>query len=747
VLAHGGTGGDISLGTGGAGGTGSANTYHENGGAGGSPGNGNTGYDDPLSNFTDTNVFLWYPMNDAAGSGNVQDTSGSGQTGEAVNVTQGATAPGVFPQPVQNVTNSALCAQFTGDSYILGPTLPQNLSAYTISVWVNNNGLGYGGQNMRLIANDHPQATNRGIDLYIGGTGSSDNTKGVIYAQAVNLAGNAMVQAVSNSSLGANGWTGWHMITMTWNGSTITLYVDGVAQTTTGSTARYWYGASTTQDTSFGFNPQYGGDYFQGYMANGYAIVDAYLTSVEITALYGVSSPTGGSGGGASGGYTGAGNPGAVPASSSSGAAGAGVAGSGTFNGSGTGGAGGAVGLSGAQGSLSGYDPTASYSYGGGGGGAGASTAPTTSVLTITPTTSGTYGGPDATGGQAYTLQNSSPSNGTIIQGGQVASQGAFNGTQIGVLLLPTNVLSELKGTTIQKVTLTFQTISGNGATINLGYSNYTSLPATDTTPNPVLTPVALKSFKTTGGNGKSVSYDLSATTLKTALQAGTATALTFGNGATGAYNSSSASAYYAQIAGVSNANIASGAAPVLTVVLTTSSAKNGGAGAPGAIAVSYITQSGVPVCSILNSTEEDSYNNQYAAGYTGPVTAFQPGSSPLMPETWHSLSLVAGWAVGSNGWAKYKLTAQNTVRISLALFTIGTKTDGTTIATLPTGYIPVTAGHSAPLVLSGSGLSASANRYGPQIDIGTSGVLQVWGINVGTVTFVGGEIEIPLDI
>jgi hypothetical protein len=212
------------------------------------------------------------------------------------------------------------------------------------------------------------------------------------------------------------------------------------------------------------------------------------------------------------------------------------------------------------------------------------------------------------------------------------------------MLILPTGLSALLEGATIHKVTLQFQTIFGANRTCLLGYTNSTSLPSS------IPAPTAIKSFQVGKNNNQNYTYDLSSVSaFKTALTNGTATALTFGNGTagtTGLYNSGSAASYYMQIAGAGNANNNNGTAPVLTINYTTSGgAVGGGAGAPGSICITYTTPSNVPVCSYLDTTTQDTAGNQFAAGFTGQITAFNPvlSSGLYNPEIWHTLNTPSG--------------------------------------------------------------------------------------------------------
>jgi hypothetical protein len=57
-----------------------------------------------------------------------------------------------------------------------------------------------------------------------------------------------------------------------------------------------------------------------------------------------------------------------------------------------------------------------------------------------------------------------------------------------------------------------------------------------------------------------------------------------------------------------------------------------------------------------------DSAGNAYAAGFTGQITAFQPGSAPSVVESWHPVFLDGGWT--NVRTIVFRLTAEGTVKV-----------------------------------------------------------------------------------
>src|SRR6201999_4434337 len=96
-----------------------------------------------------------------------------------------------------------------------------------------------------------------------------------------------------------------------------------------------------------------------------------------------------------------------------------------------------------------------------------------------------------------------------------------------------------------------------------------------------------------------------------------------------------------------------------LTVQATPStSAKDGSAGGTGKIAITY-TSGQTLIGAISPVAGTDSLTNAFGAGFTGNITAIQPGSSPTAVETWHNFPTISG-AGTFTGTARYKLMPGN---------------------------------------------------------------------------------------
>lgn len=124
----------------------------------------------------------------------------------------------------------------------------------------------------------------------------------------------------------------------------------------------------------------------------------------------------------------------------------------------------------------------------------------------------------------------------------------------------------------------------------------------------------------------------------------------------------------------------------------------------------------------------------------TGMVTALQPGTTS--PETWHSMSLINGWANSAgNTVARYRKVASppNSVQI-MGVISAAAATAGT-FFTLPAGYVPAGVGGFA----AGANASVSASQA-PQIRYDASGNLSSNSVGLGTSAAVWFNGFIPLD-
>jgi hypothetical protein len=376
----------------------------------------------------------------------------------------------------------------------------------------------------------------------------------------------------------------------------------------------------------------------------------------------------GGCSGGNSGNQTAAGNPGRVSTSNTHAGAPVGQTGSGT----------------GGAGSDSGTSPASNGGTpGGGGGGAGqGSGTPLNLQKTYEAQFTASFYGPDATNGQANKVRSTS----TMYQGGETASGGGANGNQRSVMVFNSNqIASDFAGYTATGAVLGLTNNHSwydNGMLIDFDVPNsggkVTSPPSTwpdDVNQN--------NTFAIGEGVGKS-------------FQLGTAVAALFlANDinflAIGGFVAADVPydlSYYGYFTG------GHGLAPHPTLTLsgTTNAAgsNTSGSGGNGQAIITYTTASAMEFA-LSPQSGSDANSNAFGAGYTGPVQAFTPGSSPTTVETWHNITLDTGWTAVSGQTPQYRILATGDIEMAgaatHAALTGTTNVNGSN--PLPTAYRP----------------------------------------------------------
>ncbi len=155
-----------------------------------------------------------------------------------------------------------------GNDSSLSPT-----SELSVSAWVNNTGVGTGTFPC-IISNTSASANNGGFVL------SKNSNKWKFYLDTTGSSGWAVAE--SNVTVVSNSW---QHLCVTWDGSTVTMYLNGQPQTTTASASQIVYNADT--ETIIG---EYAGSYFGGGISNT-AIFNTSLTSTQVNTLYNNGTP------------------------------------------------------------------------------------------------------------------------------------------------------------------------------------------------------------------------------------------------------------------------------------------------------------------------------------------------------------------------------------------------------------------------------------------------------------------------
>ena len=305
-------------------------------------------------------------------------------------------------------------------------------------------------------------------------------------------------------------------------------------------------------------------------------------------------------------------------------------------------------GAAGGTGGNSAANGTAGASPGAGGGGCGASPGGTQGTLQYRLSASETFFGSDAVGGNA----NQQRFSGTMSQGGLTAEP--YKGTMKALGIIGGSPQADLAGKTIDSVSIRLEIYYAyyNGAYLALGYTNRSAVPGSwDGTGI-----TAVKNWFQ--GTGNPAYADLTGAGLGSALQSGAAQSVCLGPGSPANWAWNRCDVYGS---GGDNAQN-----PLITVTWHTGTAPvQAGAGADGQVKITYTTPGPLTVA-LQPAAGTEPAGNAFAQGYTGPVTAFQPGASPSVAETWHAITTDAGWSsVAGYSIPQYRLTAQGDLQLA----------------------------------------------------------------------------------
>jgi hypothetical protein len=209
----------------------------------------------------------YWPLTDSSGSGVAADLSGNGWTATASNATFG-----IADSPIiggSTVVETDLL------SMIISSLDPNGWAGTSAEVWVNlDNQSQSGTGNSRSIASAHTDADNTGFQLI------SDTSAVEIY-----FGNGSASNSVTGPGLPASGWT---YLAATWDGATITLYVNGVPVGTASLSGTIAPSASGN-GVGIGYAAAYSGDHTVGLLAQG-AVYDYALTAGQVAAHYAAAS-------------------------------------------------------------------------------------------------------------------------------------------------------------------------------------------------------------------------------------------------------------------------------------------------------------------------------------------------------------------------------------------------------------------------------------------------------------------------
>ncbi len=191
------------------------------------------------------------------------DVSGHGYDGTATNVTWN-------PSPAAALPSGFIgAAQVTGNGYVELPTAvnPGGWTALSVEIWGAYNGATT--ENPRWAANGHTDETGHGFEAF-----TALNENNPTWAAA----GTALATSTGSATA-----SGWHQMVGTFDGATNILYLDGVAvaSAAAGSTSI----AATSHPVAIGYNPSYGSDFVNGWLA-GFSMYSGVLSAARVAAHY-----------------------------------------------------------------------------------------------------------------------------------------------------------------------------------------------------------------------------------------------------------------------------------------------------------------------------------------------------------------------------------------------------------------------------------------------------------------------------
>ena len=154
------------------------------------------------------------------------------------------------------------------------------------------------------------------------------------------------------------------------------------------------------------------------------------------------------------------------------------------------------------------------------------------------------------------------------------------------------------------------------------------------------------------------------------------------------------------------------------------------------------VVQKMLPVTGLIVSmapvSGTDALGNEYASGFTGPITNFVPGTAPAIVETWHTLSPPSGWT----GTLRYKILSETNFAVVDCNLVTGTGTAGTIhLGTVTGDYMPK-ANLYRPIMTGTNGTNAAADMF-----IGSTGSLVAENhTTTGTIATIAATVMYPLD-
>lgn len=229
-----------------------------------SGGGGVTGWCSLIQQSGLTNCWPWDSTYTTTGT--AQDPIG-GKNATLTSVTLNGSGPGT------HLNNAGVFNGTTSHGDTTGTTTLLTGSTWTLVMWTNFNIAGASGN--RLMANDHTDSDHNGFQV---AKGSSNCVSSDI--------GNGTTDNGTTTASNCPATTAWHCLAWTYSGGTLTPYLDGTAGTTAALTGPVTSGSNSM---SFGFNPSYSGDFYNGMLAGVAIYGSTALTSGQVSTLCGIT--------------------------------------------------------------------------------------------------------------------------------------------------------------------------------------------------------------------------------------------------------------------------------------------------------------------------------------------------------------------------------------------------------------------------------------------------------------------------
>lgn len=211
----------------------------------------------------------YYRLDESSGT-SAHDSSGNGYNGTYSG--SGVT----YAQPGAISGDSDTCVLLNGSTGRVttpGGASPVGWASVTLEAWVNLSSNSFGSK-ATIWATGTTPSTADGIKFWIGANGTNGGF-------AVGITGNRWAQATFSQTFSAGTW---YHVAGVWDGSAVTVYVNGVANGTSGTVS-----GNTIDDTgsnlALGRDPQLPGDYFPGSLDEA-AVYSTDLSPSRIQAHY-----------------------------------------------------------------------------------------------------------------------------------------------------------------------------------------------------------------------------------------------------------------------------------------------------------------------------------------------------------------------------------------------------------------------------------------------------------------------------